>query len=222
MPHYFTTQTVEWFAGISENNTKAFYAEHKDMYLAAVREPFHELLTALAAEWGGTPYVFRVNRDVRFSKDKRPYKTNISGYLAGRPATHSATYIELSADSLMAATGYHVMEADQLERFRRTLTGEMAEEWGRELQNILETLESAGYLVDGDRLKTMPRGIAKDAANGDLLRWKSLTMRAQLPIEEALHFQKACNFISSTWKAGRDLSAWLDRHVGPSLLQDVQ
>ena len=209
-----------WLAGITDCNTKEFFAAHKAQYLEDVRQPFELLLAQLAEEFGGTPFVFRPNRDVRFSPDKSPYKTNIAGYLADRPGTASASYVELSAAGLMAATGYHQMAADQLERYRSTLLSEDGHARGLELRRLLADVEHTDCTIGGELLKTAPRGVDRDDENIDLLRYKSLTVSANLPVEGVGELAQAVAFVSATWHAGQLMSAWLDRYVGKSLLPD--
>jgi uncharacterized protein (TIGR02453 family) len=210
----FSRETFAWFIGIIENNT----TDHKEQYLRVVKEPFEVLLNDLAKEFGGTPYIFRPNRDVRFSKDKTLYKTHISGYLGGRTDTQSDMYIHLSHNSLFAATGYHEMAADQLEKYRHALTGIHATTYGSQLRGILENLTKDGFLIGGESLKTAPRGIDKNAENIDLIRRKAITISRELSFEEAMNPEKAREFVRLTWKAGKPLAKWLDVHVGPSLL----
>jgi uncharacterized protein (TIGR02453 family) len=204
----FSPETVAWLVGIGENNTRAWFADHRDAYEAAVKGPLHRLLTELSGEFGGTPYLFRPNRDVRFSRDKSLYKTNVSGYLdwSGNPAR----YVEFSLNGLFAATGYYFMDAVQLERYRQALTGPRATALGTELREAL-----VGREIGGDELKTAPRGIDREHENIDLLRRKSIVVKGTLPIEDAFDFERATAFVRDTWKAGTPLNEWLDRHVGP-------
>ena len=175
----------------------------------------------LAKEFGGNPYIFRPNRDVRFSHDKRPYKTSVSGYLADRPKMASATYLECSAQGLFAATGYYQMASDQLECYRSALISSQASIIGKELQQILDDLNSAGVEVGGERLKTSPRGVPRDAENSDLLKYKSLVISGTLSIEKAQDTRKALDFVAKMLRLGEPLGAWLDHYVGASTLPDT-
>src|SRR3954471_13287262 len=126
----FGSAVFEWFAGLERDNSKAYFTATRDLYEDAVREGLDALLGELAAEFGGTPRVFRQQRDIRFSPDKSPYKTRTYGTLQGSPRS---LYAELSARGLYAGSGYHAMARDQLERFRAAVADDAA---GTELEAI--------------------------------------------------------------------------------------
>ena len=183
-----------------------------------MRGPLSDLLTDLSAEFGGTVKLFRQNRDVRFSADKRPYKANASGVLMDRPGTSAALYIAVSADGLQAATGYYGLATDQLARFRHALTaGEDSVAVGEELRGVLGTLTELGWEVDGAAMKGMPRGVAKDIVNADLVRFNSLTVGGSLEPDRICDASVA-EWVAGIWRAAGPMNAWLDRHVGASTL----
>ncbi len=207
----FSPTALDWLVGIGLENSREWFLAHRDAYEGEVKGPFVALLAELAEVFGGTPKVFRPNRDVRFSADKRPYKTNVSGYLDGTGPTF---YLALSDAGLFAATGYYGMAGDQLERYRAALvTGEDSLELGAALRAIVEREG-----VEGERLKTAPRGIAKDAPNLDLLRFKSLTISGLAPFDE-LGRERCLAHAAGVWRRGEALNVWLDAHVGRSVLE---
>ena len=104
-------EAVEFFDGLLADNSKVYWQDHKDVYEQCVRAPMEELLVELADEFGAGK-VFRPYRDVRFSKDKSPYKTAIAARLAG------GGYVQMSADGLAAGCGLYRPAPDQLERYR--------------------------------------------------------------------------------------------------------
>ena len=69
-------------------------------------------------------------------------------------------------------------------------------------------------------MKTAPHGIARDAEHIDLLRYKSLTVSARLPLDVRSDDQHTLQFVTDIWNAGRPLAEWLDTHVGASVLAD--
>src|SRR5204863_1341696 len=87
-------------------------------------------------EWGAGK-IFRPYRDVRFSTDKSPYKTNIAAMIGDG-------YLQLNADGLAAGCGMYVMEPDQLARFRQAVDDDRA---GRELEAIVAHAHRAGLEV---------------------------------------------------------------------------
>ena len=213
----FSGAGLEYLLGLRLDNSRGYFQAHRETYETQLRGPFTALMTELAGEFGGAPKIFRPNRDVRFSGDKRPYKENVSGYLMSGSAV---AYLDLSAEGLMAATGYYMMARDQIERYRAALfTDEDALAHGEELRTILAVLETRGTPVGGEALRTAPRGVPRDHPNIQELRRKSLTISATLSPDEVGDRDRALRHARDLWRAGRELNSWLDAHVGPSLEQ---
>ena len=214
----FTNETIAWFTGLELNNSRAYFAAHREVYERTVRQPLLDLLTDLSEEFGGEVKLFRQNRDTRFSADKSPYKTNAYGLLLDRPDTAAALYLAVSADGIQTATGYYDMAKDQLARFRHAVaTGDDALKTGTELRTILDKLRVDGLEVEGAALTGMPRGIAKDAPNADLARYRSLTAGGYLP-PERMAATDIARWVGDIWRAAAPMNAWLDRHTGKSAL----
>jgi uncharacterized protein (TIGR02453 family) len=123
------------------------------------------------------PKVFRIHRDVRFSKDKAPYKTHIGGYVgidgAGQgPSAPAAVYVHVGADELFVAAGQYMMDAAQLARFRGAVVDPTQ---GETLAALLRKLGRAGFeLASYDTLQRVPRGFDAAHPRADLLRRKGL------------------------------------------------
>ena len=106
----WTVEAVEFYEGLKADNTKTYWQEHKTVYEQFVKDPMEELLVELADDFG-PGRVFRPYRDIRFSKDKTPYKLNCAAHLPGG-------YISFSADELMVGSGLYMPEPSQLQHFR--------------------------------------------------------------------------------------------------------
>ncbi len=103
----FTPQVFAWFEGLEADNSREYFTRTRDFFEEHVRDALEELLH----EIGEPVSVRRQHRDLRFSKDKSPYKTRTYG-TAGR------MYVGLSSSGLFAGTGYYRFEPEQLERYR--------------------------------------------------------------------------------------------------------
>src|SRR5437773_9568879 len=146
-------EAIEFFEGLEADNSKAYWQDHKADYEKLVKAPMDELLAELKREFG-EGRIFRPYRDVRFSRDKSPYKTNIAATLG------AGGYISFSADGLGVGNGYYMMASDQLDRFRPAIDDDRQ---GSELEKLVKALEKKGVEVTGhDSLKTAPKGYAKD------------------------------------------------------------
>ncbi|MEO0363662.1 MAG: DUF2461 family protein, partial [Pseudomonadota bacterium] len=159
----------------------------------------------------GKVKLFRPNRDVRFSKDKSPYKTNLAGVIT--PAEGAAArYASLDAEGLFVGAGYHDMTKDQLERFRAGAAGTE----GAALAEAVEGLREAGLDVRGRAVKTAPRGYDKDHERIELIRMKELFTGARLDPGKVADAGAVRDHAAMVFAAAAPTLEWLDRHVGPS------
>ena len=160
------SEALEFYEGLTADNSKTYWTAHQTLYEEGVREPMQELLAALEPEFGPGK-IFRPYRDVRFSKDKSPYKTHLGAWL------EAGGYVQLSADGLAAGCGMYQLESDQLERYRKAVAGDRT---GKQLTDVIAAIEQAGIGVHGHgSLKSAPRGYPKDHPRAELLRHKGLT-----------------------------------------------
>jgi uncharacterized protein (TIGR02453 family) len=200
-------EALEFYEGLEVENTKAYWQRNKDVYTEVVRAPMEQLLAELEPEWGEGK-IFRPYRDVRFSRDKSPYKTAI-GATVGRGG-----YVQLDARGLAAGAGMWEMASDQLDRYRRAVD---ADRTGEELTRIVEDLRRKDLDVSGrDRLKTAPKGYGKDHPRIDLLQLKGVIAWREWPAGAWLGTAKAKDRLVAFLTTSRPLVAWLYDHVGPS------
>jgi Conserved hypothetical protein (DUF2461) len=92
----FPEAALDFYDDLEIDNTKAFWEAHREVYQTSVKAPMTALVTALEPEFG-TAKVFRPFRDVRFAKDKTPYKTHQGAYVGVGPAC--GWYVEIAAGS---------------------------------------------------------------------------------------------------------------------------
>ena len=204
----FGEGAVEFYDGLAADNSKAYWTDHRAIYERDVLGPMQALVAALEPEFGPGK-IFRPYRDVRFSRDKTPYKTACG-------ATVGRFYVQVSADGLMAAGGGYRWEPDQVARFRAAVDDERR---GRDLEARLAALtgtvvDGAALTVAGDLLATRPRGVAPDHPRLQLLRHRSLYAHCGWPPDDALHEAATAERVAAVWRATRPLTDWLDDHVG--------
>jgi uncharacterized protein (TIGR02453 family) len=204
----FGERVIEFFEGLEADNSKAYWTDNKSVYESDVRAPMEALLAHLEPEFGAGS-IFRPYRDVRFSKDKSPYKTSCAASAPGG-------YLQVSRDGLFAAGGYWRMQPDQIERFRVAVDDDRR---GKDLQARLAVLTDAGLTVAGDRLKTRPRGVDPNHPRLELLRHRSLHAWRQWEPDAELHEPSCADRVAETWRELRPLTQWLDDHVGPADIQ---
>ena len=202
----FPEEALVFYEGLAADCTKAYWSDHKPAYERAVREPLEALLAELAPEFGAGR-IFRPYRDVRFSKDKSPYKTHAAAVVEG----DGALYVQLGADGLYVGGGYWHTQSDQVQRLRAAVDDELS---GQQLQAVLAAL--AGWEVLGERLQRVPKPYSPDHPRADLLRHKSLAAGLRIEPAEWLHEPECAERVAEAWRQVLPLNAWLAQHVGPT------
>jgi uncharacterized protein (TIGR02453 family) len=194
---FFTTETLEFFTGLRGNNSKAWFEAHRDDYERHVKDAMRALVAAMdarfarfAPEIGGDPRrsVFRIHRDVRFSRDKSPYKTHTACWFFHRAAHgkvgqeseggSAGFYFHLSPAASFVGGGLWMPPRPTLERLRAAIAKD-ARGFGRILAET-KLRKRFGGLSEENALKRMPRGYADDHPAAPWLRHQSFTLGRML------------------------------------------
>jgi uncharacterized protein (TIGR02453 family) len=205
----FPAEALEFYEGLLADNSKAYWTAHRDTYETCVREPMAALISDLEAEFG-PGHLFRPYRDVRFARDKSPYKTAQGAFVSVDEGV--GYYLQLDANGLYVGGGFHHHAPDQVERYRAAVDAETS---GKRLETIVADVTEAGFEVGGEKLKTRPRGYDPDHPRMELLRHKSLTAGRALGGEPWLGTPAAGTVVREHWRALRPLIDWIATHVGP-------
>jgi uncharacterized protein (TIGR02453 family) len=199
-------EALDFFEGLEADNSKTYWTDHKATYDEKVLAPMVDLLAELEDEFGPTK-IFRPYRDVRFSADKTPYKTNIGAMLG-------PGYVQLTAAGLSAGLGMYQMAPDQLTRYRAAVAGDST---GAELDRVIAGIGRKKIQVHGHGvLKTVPRGYDKEHPRAELLKNKGLTAWQDWPPAAWLSKPAAKDRIVDFMRTSAPLMSWLDTHVRPS------
>jgi uncharacterized protein (TIGR02453 family) len=203
----FPVAALDFYDDLEVDNTRSFWEAHKHVYQECVLAPFKALTTALEPEFGAAK-IFRPYRDVRFSKDKTPYKTHQGAFVGVAEAT--GYYVELSPRGVRVGGGFYHAPTARLAAFRAAVAHDR---FGPELERLLAAVGKDGFEIGGDRLKTTPRGFDADHPRIDLLRHKSLTVGRHLGFEPVIHTAGLLDLIRDDWRALRPLVEWSQRHL---------
>ncbi|GAA4675922.1 DUF2461 domain-containing protein [Gordonia humi] len=204
----FPEAALDFYDDLEIDNSKVFWDAHRDVYRDSVAAPMNALVAELADEFGEAK-VFRPYRDVRFSKDKTPYKTHQGAFIAVAPAT--GYYVQIGAPGVRVGAGFYHAEAERLAFLRRAIDDDLH---GAELEKLVDGLRRRGWQIDGDRLKTAPRGWAKDHSRIELLRHRSLTAMRDYGFDEVIHSHDLVEKIRADWRQTRPLLDWFVQHGG--------
>jgi uncharacterized protein (TIGR02453 family) len=200
----FGPGALDFFARLKNDNSKAFFDEHRAEYESSIRQPMEDLLGAAEAKYG-SGRVMRPNRDVRFSANKEPYRTNASMW-AG---TVGGVYLSLTTDGLEVGGGLYGPSRDQLERARVAIDSQPLA--ASALRDVVSELTSHGFEFAGPALTTAPRGYSKDHPRIELLRLKHFAALEKLPVSTP------AGRIFATWKRVEPLIEWCGTYVGPAV-----
>jgi uncharacterized protein (TIGR02453 family) len=206
----FPPAVFAWFEGLEADNSRAYVQRTRDVLDGAVRDGMEALLDELAGEeFGPEVKLFRQHRDLRFSRDKSPYKTRTYGLVHGGARPY---YAELSARGLYAGSGFYRPERDALGRYRAAVLDEAT---GPELEALVADARAGGLDVEGATLRSAPRGVPRDHPRVALLRHTSLIAGRRLPPGRAgIPRTAALRHVVDTWRAAAPLLGWVDRTVG--------
>jgi uncharacterized protein (TIGR02453 family) len=203
-------EALEFLEGLEADNSKSYWQANKETYEKLVRAPMEELLAELAPKYG-EGRIFRPYRDVRFSADKSPYKTNIAAVVGDG-------YVQVNARGLGCGSGMYEMAPDQLDRYRQAVSADRS---GRALESILAKTRAAGLEATGhDILKSAPKGYPKDHPRIELLRYKGLITWKEWPAGAWLGTRKAMTRVVEFLEASKPLNAWLQTNVGSSTMPE--
>jgi uncharacterized protein (TIGR02453 family) len=203
----FPEAALDFYDDLEMDNTKSFWQSHKNVYDDAIRAPMLALTGALAEEFGQAK-VFRPYRDVRFAKDKTPYKTAQGAFVSVGPAT--GWYVEIGAPGVRVGGGYYHAGGPDLSRIRTAIDTEHS---GEELERLVTDLQAAGFEIRGEQLKTTPRGYPADHPRIELLRYKSMALGRSYGFEKVIHGPELLDQVRDDWRALRPLVEWVRERV---------
>ncbi len=208
----FPVAALDFYDDLEVDNSKSFWAAHKAVYDDAVKAPMAALCAALEPEFareGESAKVFRPHRDVRFSKDKSPYKTHQGAFVAAGPAT--GWYVQVSAAGVMVGVGCYDAPPDRLAAIRQAIDDERT---GHELEHLVDGMRGDGWEVGGETVKTAPRGWSTDHPRIELLRHKSLLLSRNYGFPGEIHTPELLDWVRRDWEAGRPFVDWMVAHGG--------
>ena len=208
----FPPEAQSFYAGLAEDNSKAYWEAHRDVYEDAVREPLEVLTAELAREFGAAK-VFRPYRDTRFSKDKSPYKLGAGAVAKEDGHVAAVRYVEVNANGLWVGAGLYHADRSQLTRLRRAIDDD---KHGPQLEQIKRELEQQGWTYLPPELKTAPRGYPKDHPRIELLRCKRHAAMQKPDAGPWLHAPEAKDRVANLWRSSTPLIEWVERHAGPA------
>ena len=199
----FPAEAFTFFDQLARNNEREWFQARKDLYERSCREPMKRLVAALGVD-PADARISRINRDLRFSPNRAPYKTYIAAGVNGH-------YISLSAAGLFVGLGLYRPDGPVLARYRSAVDDQAS---GRALEKIVASLQRKRYQVDThERLASVPRGYAADHPRLDLLRMKGLYAGKTFEPARWLATPRAVDRVEQVMADVKPLGEWLRAHV---------
>jgi uncharacterized protein (TIGR02453 family) len=217
----FPPQTLKFLRQLEKNNNREWFQEHKRDYEAHVKAPMHELVMALGEDLekfadgfqtDPKKAIYRIYRDVRFSNDKRPYKTHVAASFFPKAIEKHAGagyYFHISPKEIFVGGGVYMPGPKELYAIRKQLSKDAASY--RKVTGSPAFKRLFGE-VHGERLKRPPKGFSADDPALDLLLGKQFLASVQLPTTAA-ETSKLQAEISKRFAALHPWIDWLNRAV---------
>ncbi len=216
----FPPATLKFFRDLAMNNEKAWFEAHRGVFDAGVMGPAKEFVTALGAklvrlaprivaEPRTDRSIFRIHRDIRFSKDKSPYKTHLGIYLwdGAAPKMESAGfYLHIEPGGMFIGMGMHTFAKQTLAPYREAVADAKR---GAAFTRILAKLDQAGYKIGGEHYKRVPRGFDPEHPRAQLLRHNGLWIEAKLKQAEVIRSPELIDLCHAHFKTYAPLHRWL-------------
>jgi uncharacterized protein (TIGR02453 family) len=225
-PFAFPADTLAFLDDLRRHNSKAWFEANRARYQAAYVDAGKAFVEAVAPVLAGIApgmvaeprvlgSIFRVNRDTRFSADKRPYKDHLDFWFwqGDRKAAVSGLFVRISPDVVGVGAGSHSFDKPALARFRAAVADDDAAR--DELIDAIEGIEKAGYPVDGQTYRRVPAGYpaAADATAARFLRHSALFVHHDEPADLAIDAARLLPTLGGHWSALAPLHRWLVTYV---------
>jgi len=214
---YFDERFLGFFEGLAIDNSKTYFDERRKLYKEAVRAPFLDLVRDLIV--GIREYepdlamepkdaVFRINRDIRFSRDKSPYKTHVGAHISARGRMDMgwpAFYVQLSHEKVMVAGGSYQPSGQEVQRIRQRIASDP--------QGLSRLLDVPAFKevyggIEGEALKRVPREFQETFEVQPLVANKEWYFMADLEPERALR-EDLFDVLIDHYVAGHEVSEYI-------------
>jgi uncharacterized protein (TIGR02453 family) len=219
---------LDFLSDLKENNYKEWFHENKPRYqkLRKEFEQFIALTIADIAQFDSSVQnlepkqcIFRINRDIRFSNDKSPYKTNFGGFIVpgGKKAGNAGYYIHIEPGNCFLAGGLYSPPADRLKAVRNEIY-ENTDDF-KKILNDKSFKKHFKEIMSDEKLKTAPKGFPKDFEDIDLLRYKHYAVAKKVD-DNLITSEKFSDEIRETFKALYPFNQYINEGINYQLNLD--
>jgi len=223
--HGFTKATFKFFKDLEISNTKKWFEENRKIYEKNVLEPAQEFvmetgerLKSISPKIVAIPKtdksIFRIYRDMRFSKDKTPYKTHLGIFFWEGPRKklgNPGYYLQLDKSSILIAGGLYSLPNDIVKTYRDAISDSKK---GTEIARILKKItKNPSYQLGGMHYKRVPRGYDSENPNVDLLLHNGLYIYYEGPIPKEVYSSDFLDYSFGIFKDMLPLHNWIRDNI---------
>ena len=219
----FPKEGIVFLKRLKRNNNRPWFEKHRDEYESSVKLPMQSLIAALkphfdrfSPEFYVNPKrsLFRVYRDVRFSKDKTPYKTHVAAHfvLRGKPkgVEGSGYYLHIEPGSVFLGGGIYMPDSDRIKKIRRAIADQP--------EQFLSIIGSRRFKsrfgkLEGDKLQRVPQGYQQNHRMAEWLKQKQFFVWVEWP-ESKCHTRQFINDVAKTFEEATPLIRFLNEAMG--------
>jgi uncharacterized protein (TIGR02453 family) len=220
----FPEETLRFLRGLAKNNSKAwfdahraeydeFYVEAAKRFVEAIGPRLQKISKAAQYEARVNGSLFRINRDVRFSKDKSPYKAHLDLWFwegAHRGWDSPGFFFRLAPTKLILGAGMHQFPKETLAAYRNAVIDERA---GKALVKIVDQVRRAGCVLGAPTRKTVPRGLDPSHPRASLLLHDGLVATWESAVPATLGTRAFVEECVAHFRAAAPVSKWLGAHL---------
>ena len=219
--HGFPKECVKFFQDLAQKNSKQWFERHKNEYEEYVLAPsrafvldmgerLKNISPAIHADPRVNKSLFRLHRDIRFSKDKSPFKTNMGIWFwegRGKRMECSGFYFHLAPPNLMLGAGFYCFPKPILEAYRQSV---VHLKYGPSLKRALTQVSKRGaYNIGGVHYKRVPRGYDPEHKNAGLLLHNGLHLGKETKIPKEFYSRKLLDYCFTRYKDMAPVHKWL-------------
>ena len=220
----FSEKTISFFSHLSTDNSKQWFGKHRDDYENFVKKPATDYIVSMGEKLRGivprinavpkiNKSLFRINRDIRFSRDKTPYKTYLGIWFWDgdrKRMESSGFYFQLNIDRIMLGAGIYMFPNDLLKSYRNAVIDKKS---GKSLKETVDKVNLEGYELGGRYYKKIPRGYDPSHVNAEYLLHKGLYAGMEIPVPEALFSKNFIEYSYEHFMKIKPLHDWLMQAV---------
>ncbi len=221
----FPQSTIKFLTALSKNNNKEWFEKNRSRFDFEFLQPavqfvidMGEKLTIISPDIYAIPKIdksiFRLHRDVRFSKNKAPFKTNLGLYFwegSGKKMECSGFYFHIEPKLFFLGAGMYMFTKDQLKKYREVVSDPVN---GKQLNDIIaKLLKKKNFKLGGKTYKKTPRGFDAEYKYSNLLLHSGLYVSYECKSFNELTSKNVVDFTFRIFKELSPIHNWLLKHV---------